>query len=200
MLDIFGQAGISEVILLFVLIFIIPTLAFLLIKLRRYEATYGVISLRGRKKKKKKEKKPEPPPPAKEKPSVPPDVFPYRTRVFLTPSEQAFLKALHDAVGGEVTVYAKVALWDLVESTDKNPGFTDRLFDKRVDFLVCDKSTGTPFTAVCFEPDKKAPKGPKEELDKICKAAGLYLVFLPEAEEYDARKLKTLLEIPEFDL
>ncbi len=103
-------------------------------------------------------------------------------------------------MGGDVSVYVKVALWSLVQSTDKNPGYFERLAGKSVDFLVCDASTGKPFTAVCFEPGKDVPRGPVDEMIKICKAAGLYLVFLPMADSYDAKTLKKLLNIPEFDM
>lgn len=200
MWELLGQTGISEAILLFILIFIIPLLGYLLLKLRRYENQYGVIYLRGKKKKKKK--KPEPPPKEMkpEKPSVPPDVFPYETKPFINPSEQMLLDALYEAIGGDIMIYTKVALSGLVQSTDSNPGFHDRLADKYVDFLICDKQTGNPFTAVCLEPGKKAPKGPTEELAKICQAANLHLVFLPQADSYDTAKVKKLLDIPDLGL
>lgn len=198
MLDIVRQAGISEVILLFVLVFVIPMTAFLLLRLRRYESQFGRLAAPDKKKKKKKE--PEPAPEKPTKPSVPPDVFPYRAKTFIDPPERACLNALAEAIGGDIMVYVKVALWELVESTDKNPGYFDRLTGKAIDFLVCDAATGKPFTAVCFEPAKGTPRGPVEELEKICKAAGLHLVFLPVAEEYDAKSLKKTLNIPDLSL
>lgn len=198
MLDIVRQAGISEVILLFVLVFVIPMTGYLLLRLRRYESQFGRLAAPEKKKKKKKEA--EPAPEKSGKRSVPPDVFPYQAKVFIPPPERACLNALTEAIGGDIAVYVKVALWELVEATDKNPGYFDRLTGKSIDFLICDASTGKPFTAACFEPPRNAPRRPVEELEKICKAAGLHLVFLPVAEEYDAKTLKKTLEIPDLSL
>ncbi len=93
-----------------------------------------------------------------------------------------------------------MALWQVVEATDANPGFHDRLTEKSLDYLVCDAATGKPFTAICLEPQKGAPRGPSEELAKICKAADLHLVYVPIAETYDAKQLKSLLGIPDIEL
>lgn len=99
MLEIIANAGIAEVILLFILVFIIPMTGYLVLRLRRYENEYGRLAAPSRKKKKKKEK---PQPVAKaapEKPSVPADVFPYGQKTFLTPPELALLQAIAEAVG-----------------------------------------------------------------------------------------------------
>lgn len=200
MLEILGQAGIAEVILVFVLLFVIPMTAYLLLRLRRYENEFGVLTISKRKKKKKKKEEPPPAAPADAKPSVPSDVFPYRAKTFINPSEHACLAALAEAVGGDIIVYVKVALWALVESTEKEPGYFDRLTGKWVDFLVADAATGKPFTAVCFEPGKGVPRGPVDDLKKICQAAGLHLVFIPQTEEYDVKQLKNLLDIPDLDM
>lgn len=160
MVEIFGQAAISEIILLFVLVFIIPLLAFLLYRLRGYERQFGALASGRGKKKKKRESEAKAARP--EKPAALPDIYPYKTKIFLTPPERACLEALSVAFGTEVKIYVKVALWELAESTDKNPGFHDRLIDKRVDFLICDAATDKPFTAVCFEPGKGVPRGPRD--------------------------------------
>ncbi len=54
MLEVVSQAGISEVILLFVLLFVIPVTVFLLMRLRRYESLFGSLAA-GKKKKKKRD-------------------------------------------------------------------------------------------------------------------------------------------------
>ena len=195
MMEIFGQTSISEVILLFVLLFAVPLMAVLLRRLRNCEKQLG--EGRGGKKKKKKSKDTVARTDASGKPSVPPDVFPYREKVFLTPPERACLEALNETFGREVRIYAKVALWELAESTDKNPGFSERLADKSVEFLICDAATGKPFTAVCFEQDAGGPQGRNDDLRMICKAIGLHLVFLPQADEYDAAALREQLNIPD---
>ncbi len=200
MMDILSQITLSEVMLLFVLLFVLPAMAYLLWRLRMYEKLFGELPAgAGRK------APPSPPPPAAAvlaggAPDAPPDVFPYRTRVFLSPPEKACLAALREALGPEVEVFPKVALWETVEPTDRNPGFLERLKGKDYDFLVCDRKTGQPLTAVLFKPGKGRPAGPVDELKRICAAAKANLVFIDMAENYDARKLKEALGIPELDI
>lgn len=197
-MGILGQITISEVTLLFVLIFVLPGMAFLLWRLRKYENMYGQLPT-DKKKKKPKEEKPQP---AADSPknTVPDDVFPYRSREFLSPPEKACLAGLREALGPEVEVFPKVALWETLESTDKNPGFQERLHGKDYDFLVCDKRTGKVLTAVMFKPGKGKPAGPVDEVKKISAAAGANVVFIEMREGYDAKELKAVLGIPELDL
>jgi hypothetical protein len=68
------------------------------------------------------------------------------------------------------------------------------------DFLVCDKSTGKPLTAVMYKPGRGRPAGGVDELLKICKAAEANVVSIDMAEKYDAKSLKEALGIPELDL
>lgn len=198
MKDILGNMAISEVVLWFVLIFLLPMIVVILRRLRRYEDLYGLLGP----KKKKKKKVEEPPPAAPAAPAAPPvpaNVFPYRARTFLDPSEAGCLKAVIGAMGEGVLVFAKTALADLAESTDANPGFADRLKGLSVDYLVVDQRTGKPFTAVQFEPEKGAPRGARDAVKGVCEAIGLHLVFIPRGE-YEAGDLKKLLGIPELDM
>ncbi|MDR3211792.1 MAG: DUF2726 domain-containing protein [Planctomycetota bacterium] len=199
MLDLIGSASLSEVVLLFEIIFILPLIAYLLVRLRKYEAR---LAGDGDDKKKKKKKEPEKAAPAKadKKPAVPADVFPYQTKSFMDPTEKSCLESLSEALGGDTRIYLKVALSELVQSTDPNPGFQDRLSQRSVDFLVCDGATGKPLSAICFEPGKKTPTGQKDDLVAICQAAGLPLVFIPQQEKYDVKKLREALNIPDLSL
>lgn len=199
MMDILGQITIAESLLLFILLFVLPGLTFLIRKLRRYEKEFGQLP-EEKKKKKKKEEPPPPEPAAPAKDAVPADVFPYRAKTFLSPADKACLAAMREAMGAEVEVFPKVALWETVESTDKNPGFGERLHGKDYDFLVCDKKTGQPLTGVMYAPAKGRPAGPIDDMKKICAAAGANLVFIDMAEEYDVKKMKDALGIPELDL
>ena len=200
MMDILSKITVSEVLLLFVLLFVLPGMGYLVMRLRKYEALFGFFP-----DDKKKAKKPEPAAAetaAKTEPAagVPDDVFPYRSKAFLSPADEACLGAMREALGDEVEVFPKVALWEFVESTDKEAGYLQRLHGRDVDFLVCDRKTGRPLTAVAYNPAKGRPAGPVDELKKICDAAEANIVFIDMAEEYDAKSLKEALGIPELDI
>lgn len=205
MMEILRQITLSEVMLLFNLIFIVPMLVLLVVRLRRYEALYGELPKKGRRRK----AAPAPPPePEAGAPAaapaaanaVPDDVFPYDAGTFLTAAEKACLAALRGALGPEVDVFPKVAIWEYVKSTDDNPGYAARLHGKDFDYLVCDVKLGQPLTAVMFEPGKGRPAGPTDELKKICSAAGANLVFIERRDDYDAAYLKKALGIPDLDI
>ena len=200
MVEVIGKAAISELILLFVLLFVIPLLVFLLRRLRAYENQYGPLLKKRGKGKKKKEKIEKEKAPEADQPEEVPDVYPYRMKSFITPPERACLEALSTAFGPDVKIHVKVALWGLVESTDKEPGYHARLTGKYIDFLLCDAATDKAFTAVCFEPGKGKIRKAYDELESICQAAGLHLAFLPMADDYDADELKNLLDIRDIDL
>ena len=205
MMDILGQITISEVLLLFVLLFVLPGMAHLLLQLRRYESLYGLLPARGGKGRRAREAasassasdsdetRESAAPPAE------PDVYPYRLRMFLSPADKACLAAMREALGPEVDVYPKVATWELVEPSESIPGVMERLYGLDFDFLVCDRRTGQPLTAVAYNPGKGRPAGNADRLKRICAAAGCNVVFIDMAEEYDSESLKKELGIVDFD-
>ncbi|MDR1533689.1 MAG: DUF2726 domain-containing protein [Planctomycetota bacterium] len=195
MMDAIGKMTISEITLLFVLLFVLPGMAGLLFRLREYESRSG--DPRGSKKGKRRE--PPPPPPPADR--VPDDVFPYRRRPFLSPPELACLAALREALAAdEVDVFPKVGLWELVEPTDKNPGYAARLSALDFDFLVCERQTSQPIVAILFTPARDRPAGPAGLREKICKAAGIDAVFIDLEEKYEVKRLKEVLGIAEANL
>lgn len=202
MMDILRQITLSEILLLFVLLFVLPGMGYLVLRLRKYENLFGMLpddKAKGRKIKPDVQEEPVATA-APNVPAVPDDVFPYRSRAFLSPADRACLSAMQEALGGEVEVFPKVALWETVESTDKNPGYHERLRGKDFDFLVCDRSTGKILTAVMYKPGKGRPAGAVDELKRICAAAGANMVFIDMAEEYDVKTLKDALGIPDLDI
>lgn len=205
MTDVISKITISEVILLFVLIFILPVLTMMLMRLRRYEAAFGPPpeGRVGKRKGKSRAEEPAAPvaavPPAPAEDAIDATVFPYRGKAFLSPADRACLVALREVLG-EVDVYPKVAVWETIESTSDNPGYAARLHDKSFDFLVCDARTGQPLTAVVYKPTRGRPVGPVDELQDICDAAGTNIVLIDMAEEYDAKSLKEALGLPDLDM
>lgn len=208
MMDIISKITISEVVLLFLLIFILPGMALLVRRLRKYEALFGDLPEEEKKKGKKKKAAEEdddlldddpPAAPAKEE-EEDAKGYPYQSRAFLSPADRACLSSMREALGPDVEVYPKVALWETVESTERSAAHVNRLHGLDYDFLVCDKRTGQVLTAVMFKPGKGRPAGPVDELKRICAAAKANVVFIEMAEEYDARKLKDALGIPDLDI
>ncbi|MCD7895966.1 MAG: DUF2726 domain-containing protein [Planctomycetaceae bacterium] len=200
MREIISQVTLSEVILLFILVFMLPMMALLILRLRKYETLFGDLPEEKKKGKKKRKKKDDIPEPAAAAPAVPADVFPYKAKPFMSQSDHKALAAMREAYGGDVEVFPKVALWETVETTDKTPGFAERLHDKCYDFLICDARTGQPLTAVMYNPGKGRPAGRIDDLKKICAAAGANVVFIDMADNYDAAGIKKALGIPELDL
>lgn len=206
MLDVLGKTSISEVILIFILLFVLPLIALLLRRLRKYEALFGVLPDEGRKKKKKKkgdEPAPEAPaaaPVAPQEEAPPDNRYPYQSRPFLSSADKACLNAMREALGPDVDVFAKVALWETVESTEKAAGYANRLKGLAFDCLVCDRRTGQVLTAVMYNPGKGRPAGLIDEIKKICTAAKANLVFIDMAEEYDVKTLSAALGIPNLDV
>ena len=197
MMDAVRQTTISEAILFFVLLFVLPGMAFLIWNLRKYEKM-----LNGRGKPAEKGKMNEQ---GKTSSSSPPQksdgIFPYKPRQFLSPHETACLAAMREVLAADaVDVFAKTALWELVEPADKDPVYAERLHGLDFDFLVCDRITGQPLTAVMFNPGKSRSNGQADLLRKICEAAGTHVVFIDMAESYDAKSLKESLGIPDLEM
>lgn len=199
MMDTILSIGISEVVLLFVLLFLLPAMALLVLRLRKYETLFGELPEEKKAGKKKKEKKAEPPKEAPAAAGPAASNVGFKVKQFLTPADRACLAAMKEALG-EVEVYPKVAFWETVEPTERDAEASRRLEGKCLDFLVCDKSTGRALTAVMFNPGKGRPAAGIDEIRTISQTAAAPLVFIDMAEKYDAKTLKKALGIPDLEL
>lgn len=204
MMEILSKITISEVILLFNLLFVLPTLALLLLRLRKYEALYGVLPTEPGKKRGKKTKKIEAPgDDAAAKNAGRAEAaagYAYRTRTFMSPAERNCLRVMREVLGDDVDIFPKVALWETVDPMDAGAGASSRLEGKDYDFLICDRRTGQPLTAVMFKGGRGRPAGSVDELVKICESAGAGVVFIEMADDYNVKKMKEALRIPELEL
>ncbi len=210
MLEIIGKISISEVILIFLLIFLIPILGLLIQRLRRYEEQFGDLPKAKRKWGKKKEKAADEPPAAPDKPEnaaapvladleedLSSDVYPYRAKTFLSGGDKACLAAMREVYGPDVEIFPKVALWETVEPTVGGVAHSRRLLDKDFDFLICDARTMKPLTGVLYNPKKGPAAGRVDEIRRICQAAAANVVFIDTNEKYDAKQLRRALGVPE---
>lgn len=205
MMDVIRKITISEVILLFNLLFVLPLLALMLLRIRRYEKLYGVLPDEGKFALRFRRKKKAAPPPKEKVEAAPVESAPaagaiqYRTRAFLAAGERNCLKVMLDVLGNEVDVFPKVALWETVEPVEGGSAAMARLHGLDYDFLVCDKTTGQPLTGVMFKGGRGKGRG-ASELEEICKAAGASVVFIEMSEDYNAKKMKEALRIPDLEL
>lgn len=205
MMDIVRQTGISEAILLFLLLFLLPVMTLLLLRLRKYETLYGDLPEEKKpgKKKKKKAEPEEPKPdaaPAEPESAEAAAEAAFRAKPFMTPADRACLAAMREALGDEVEVYPKVAFRETVEPAEPDVEAAKRLDRLVLDFLVCDKRTGKALTAVMFNPGRGRPAAAGDEVRAISGRAGANVVFIDMAEKYDAKSLKNALGIPDLDL
>jgi hypothetical protein len=130
---------------------------------------------------------------------APVERYPYRPRDGLfTPTEARFLQALDAAVGGSHRVFGKVRLADIVD-VDSSVGRAawhsafNRISSKHVDFVVCDGDTLRLVAAI--ELDDASHDAPRRQrrdhfLERALAAAGVSLVRVPVAREYDVPALR----------
>jgi len=175
---------IAEIILLFILLFIIP-FVFLILRENRKLNQYLRSGL-----------PPEPPKPA---PPPPPAAFLYQRRALLSEAEISFRDTAQTLMGQDTLLLPKVSLSALAEPDGSHPVHAERLAGKTADFLVCDRPTGHPTAAIFFQPapGSATPRGYLEEAEKICKAADISFVRVPSRNSYDAETVRKALGLPE---
>jgi len=119
---------------------------------------------------------------------------------FLPPAEQRLLVALDQAAGRHYRVLARVALaavmqpeQDLRRGQRRQAG--DALGGHRVDFLVCSAVDCFPLCAVVVrsEDKRRAERRADAFVTSACSAAGLPVVPLTLAEDYDLDALRRQL-------
>ncbi len=199
-MDIIRQITISEVILLFNLVFVLPAMALLILQLRKYERQFGPLPEETKKKSRKKKEKEDTAAAAALFSPANPDKYPYAAKNFLSAGDIACITALEEAFGPDVRVSPKVALWETIEPTEKDAEYRDRLHGRNYDFLLSDKALGQPLSAIMYRPVSGPAIAKSDEMKKICAAAGMQLVFIEQAAEYNTENLKNELGIPNFDL
>ena len=196
MIEQIRQAALSEIMLLFVLIFIMPAIVILLFRLRRYETLYGELEP-AKKNKAEKKKKDELTQEKENKPLPALNNFPYQKRTMLQPPERNCLKALEEVMGDDTRIFAKVAISQLIETSDVDPGYNSRLSGKYFDFLLCEYDTCQPFTAIMLVDRKQKNRGQDKELDNICEAAEMHVIKIPAQDSYTAEEVRKIIGLPD---
>jgi hypothetical protein len=117
---------------------------------------------------------------------------------FVTDAEADFFRVLRAVVGGRGHVLAQVSLGRLLYfpgSNATNPGrghWWNKVAQRSVDFVVCDPSTLAPLLAIELdEPSHESPSRRRrdEEVNALLQAAGLPVLRIPTARNYNTRRL-----------
>ena len=121
--------------------------------------------------------------------------LPYRLRDdFLSPAELSYYRVLSTAVAGRAVVLTKVRLADLffVPHSEGSVSFRNRIAQKHVDFLVCDRETMRPRVGVELD-DRSHERSRRQErdgfVDEVFRVAGLPLIHVPARSGYSVAEL-----------
>ena len=142
---------------------------------------------------------------AKEKNSKKPDTpqnekLPYKLRdSVLTKAELNFSKALGQYVSGSYIILTKVRLYDIfyVYGSSNRSSYNNKISQKHVDFLICDRITFAPVYAI--ELDDSSHNRPSvqdrdEEVNAIYASAGLKLIHIKCRGEYTEKDFKEVID------
>ncbi len=101
---------------------------------------------------------------------------------FLSRAEAEFFRALVAAAGPERHVFAKVRLEDLLElprGVENRQAWRNRVSQKHIDFVVCDRATLKPLTLIELDDFSHARPDRVDRdnfVDEVCRRAGLRIV------------------------
>lgn len=117
---------------------------------------------------------------------------------FLSNAELSFYRVLSQVVEGDKVIFTKVNLADLffVVRPKENPGYRNKIDRKHVDFLICSARDARPCYAVELDDSSHARPDRVERdafVDAVFQTAGLPLVRVKAARNYDLRELQRLL-------
>lgn len=125
-----------------------------------------------------------------------PDLYPYKVRDTLLPSsETRFYQILLAIVGKRVVICPKMRLADLFRvhaSNEHYQTFYNRIANRSVDFLLCERYTLKPLLAIELY-DHSQPGFMRKHrdtfVDKVFKAAKLPILHLVVQKEYNLKAL-----------
>lgn len=122
----------------------------------------------------------------------------YRTVDLLSPAERSFYSVLQQAVRGELVVFSKVRVADVItpnKTADKKSWARafNMIAKKHFDFVLCDPSTLTVRCVIELN-DRSHRQRKRAERDKglqqACDSAGLVLLFIPAQRGYSLVEIR----------
>lgn len=115
------------------------------------------------------------------------------SKQFITPAEQSFYRVMQQCLGDDKLVFVQVSLQQLFFLKGKSQqAWRNKLRARSVDFLLCDSQSLKP--ALGIELDDASHNAAERikrdaEVDQLFKAAGLPLLHVKAAKQYDPREL-----------
>lgn len=119
--------------------------------------------------------------------------FPYKKiGALFSPVERSFLGVLHQAVGGNTTIFGKVRVANVVEPeaslnrSDRQRAF-NKISGKQFDFLLCNSKNLSVLCAIELDDasHQSNSRNQRDEfLKKVCEAAGVPLIRVPAQSGY----------------
>ena len=122
--------------------------------------------------------------------------YPYKKREYLlTSAENSFFQVLRKVAGHEYELFAKVRLSDLLylpKGTPNAQAHRNRIFQKHMDFVLCDPVKVSPVLAIELD-DRSHEQNHRKKRDAFVEnaleAAGLPLLRIQAATGYSPREL-----------
>ncbi len=123
---------------------------------------------------------------------------PYQKHAMLfSPDEQAFFRALKEAVGEEYEIFGKIPAGDIIVPKRDGAGKASASLDGRhFDFVLCDKTALAVVCAIQLQ-DKTHPSrqaGESDPLPLICENLGLPLVRFHVQADYETGEMRERLQ------
>ncbi len=123
--------------------------------------------------------------------------FPYKVKKkFLSESENSLYKTLTQWKEGQVLVFPKVSLGEIlfVNLNDRSSRtkYYNKIDRKNIDFLICDINTMKPVCGVDLEGSRN--KQMEEFVKKVFESAGLNYIKFEQKKRYDLNEVKEKLE------
>ncbi len=138
---------------------------------------------------------------AERSPTVP-DLAAFSKKDFLlTKAERSFYEVLLKAASGDVAVFPKVRLADLVwirSGTSQRQGLLNRVVAKHVDFLLCATPLLKPILAVELDDASHQAERRRERdevVNAVLQAAGLPLLRIPARRAYQPGDIAEMIRL-----
>ncbi len=130
--------------------------------------------------------------------------LPYRKkRYLLTKAEKSFYHVLQSCLNNGYVIFPKIRLVDifLVSGKENYRSYFNRIVQKHVDFLICDKQNFTPLAAIELDDSSHSGKEHTDSFkDNIFLAAGLPLYRIKASYNYNPTQIKETLKTTLNDL
>jgi hypothetical protein len=126
--------------------------------------------------------------------------LPYFSREFLlTQGESAFYQVLRKVVPDGLALCFKVRLCDLIDCAPeaRKKGFWSKIAQKHIDFVLVNASDTSIRLAIELDDrshDRKDRRDRDAFVDGALDVAGIAILRVPAAAEYDAREIRKLLD------